>query len=155
MKNKLKVVMLLLLSVCTLTACGKTKKSDLEFVEMMESRNFTVTDCTDQYADNAEITNVQVAIEPGGNYQVEFYTLDTEENAVAFFNSNYEILSAFEEDSKNRNSSSSSTKKMQSFELTGEEGFYCITRVENTVFYSVINKEYKDAVKEIKKDLDY
>lgn len=147
--------MLLLLSVCTLTACGKTKKSNMEFVELMEGRDFTVTDCTDQYADNAEIKDVQVAIEQDGNYQVEFYTLDTEDNAIAFFNSNYDILSVYEEDSKNRRTSNASTKKSQFFELTGEEGFYCIVRVENTVFYSVVNREYKDAVKDIKKELGY
>lgn len=147
--------MLLLLSICTLTACGRTKKSNMDFVELMESRDFTVTDCTDQYADNAEIIDVQVAIEQDGNYQVEFYTLDTEDNAIAFFNSNYDILSVYEEDSENRRTSNTSTKRSQYFELTGEEGFYCIARIENTVFYSVVNREHKDAVKDIKKELGY
>ena len=49
----------------------------------------------------------------------------------------------------------SSTKSTQNYEITGKEGYGCISRIGNTCFYSVADKDYKKEVKDFKKEFGY
>lgn len=135
------------------TACEKEPKGMKDFIDLMEEEKFQLSDCTEQYSNIDYMEEAWVAVSADGKYQVEFYKLDTSDNATAFFNENHAILSAYESDSTSK--VKSSTNKSQYYEITGEDGFYCISRIEDTVFYAVVNKEYKEDVKKIRKQLGY
>lgn len=153
MKNKRIITVALVFLMLFGTACGKEPKGTKDFMELMENEDFQLSDCTGQYSEIDYMEEAWVAVSADGEYQVEFYKLDTSDNATAFFNENYAILSAYESDSSSK--AKSSTKKSQYYEVTGEDGFYCISRIEDTVFYAVVKEEYKNEVKDLKKQLGY
>ena len=99
------------------------------------------------------IEKALVAISEDGNYQVEFYQLADEEGACTFYLENYNILAGHESDAVSH--VESSTKSTQNYEITGKEGYGCISRIGNTCFYSVADKDYKKEVKDFKKEFGY
>ena len=76
-----------------------------EFKDIMEDKDFEIIDAKEnQFAEYDYIKKAYVALEEDYDYQIEFYKLDEEDDAVDFYKTNKEIF----EDSKG--SSSSETK---------------------------------------------
>ena len=151
-RGYLAAVFLLIWSVCT--GCGaKEAKTMDDFTALAKELGYTISDCTEQFADYGHIDQAVLAQSPDGKYQVEFYDLDSEESACVFYQENYEILSEREEDAVSH--VSSGTDSAQNYEITAKAGFGCVTRVGETCFYAVVDKEYADEVKSFKKELGY
>ena len=147
---------LLLIVLTTLLLFGCSKKSVLtyrEFKETVEKEKYTVVDVKDQFKEYDYINGAYLAVGPDTNHQIEFYTFDDEEGSKAFYKVNKETLKSFadnEDIEKNIDK-----KNYSSYELTTSDKYIYIKRLDNTIVYSVNDKDYKDEIKKIIKKLGY
>ena len=125
-----------------------------EFKEIMEDKDFEIIDAIDQFEDyNDYIKKAYIALEEDYDYQIEFYKLDEEDDAIDFYKTNKEIF----EDSKG--SSSVETKvsmgNNSKYTLKTKDEYKVVSRIEDTVIYADVDEKYEDEVKEILKEIGY
>lgn len=152
-KNIFTIIIISLLLVIP-TGCEVKKEAidNAQFVSIVTDNEYTITDVTDQYAMYDFISSVSVAISKDKTYQIEFYTLDSEENAKKMYESN---KNNFEENKNNKDVELDvNTTTYSSYSVTGDNYRY-ISRIANTLIYVDTTKEYKDEVKNIIKRLGY
>jgi len=124
-----------------------------EFKNEMEDLDFEIVDAKYQFAEYDYVEKVYLALEEDGDYQIEFYKLDEEEDAINFYNNNKSI---FESDKGSTSAETSVNLKNNSkYTLTTNGKYKVVSRIENTVIYLNVDKEYKDEVKDILKELGY
>lgn len=152
--KKLRFLTLLIMSMFILTGCkNKTMISAGEFKSKMESKNYVITDATNQFSSNSEIKQVYIAQEKSGNYQIEFYQLDNVDNAVSFYKNNKEI---FESSKSNSNTYSDVTlKNYAKYTLKTNGEYKVLSRIDNTVIYINVDSKYNDNIDKILKELGY
>ena len=150
---KLRILFVYVLAAALLlTACGsKTALTNDQFIEKMESAGYQIADATEQFEEGA-VEAVTIAF-IDDKYQIEFYVLPSKDSAVASFNSN---KSDFEQ-MKNSGSSTGEVNigNHNYYGLTTDEGYYVVSRVDNTMIYVNSSAEYKDEIKEVLKVLGY
>jgi len=125
-----------------------------DFKNIMEDKDFEIIDSKEnQFADYDYIEKAYVALEEDYDYQIEFYKLDEEDDAIEFYETNKEIF----EDSKG--SSVVETKKSignnSKYTLKTNDEYKVVSRIENTVIYADVDEKYEDEVKEILKEMGY
>lgn len=147
---------ILIIVILTITVgCSLTKKTldNTRFISIMSDNNFKVTNVTDQYNNYEFIKSVQVAISENNDFQIEFYELDTIENAQKMFESN---KSDFEEEkSSSAFTSNINMTNYNTFTLSDDTIYRYICRVDNTLVYINTIKEHQKEVKEIIESLGY
>ena len=124
-----------------------------EFKNKMEDMNYIVVDAKDQFEEYDYIEKVYLAAPKNYKYQIEFYEMDEEEQAISFYNNNQEIFESY-------NSSASAETNVSignnaKYTLTTEDEYRLLSRIDNTVIYVHVDKEYKDEIKEVLKELGY
>ena len=154
MKNikKLLVGVLCLTLVFTLTGCTDKKSITAEeFKSQMESAGYEVQDATNQFSNYSQVQKVYIAV--NSNYQIEFYQIDTVDNAVAFYNNNKSIF----EQSKSSNStySSKEIKNFAKYALNTSGNYKVLSRIDNTVILLNVNSSYKNEINSILDKLGY
>lgn len=125
-----------------------------DFKEIMEDKDFEIIDAKEnQLTEYDYVKKAYVALEEDYNYQIEFYKLDEEEDAIRFYKTNKEIF----EDSKG--SSSVETKvsmgNNSKYTLKTNDEYKVVSRIEDTVIYADVDEKYADEVKEILKEMGY
>ena len=125
-----------------------------EFKDMMKDKDFELVNSKEtQLLEYDYIEKSYIALEEDYNYQVEFYELDEEEDAIYFYNINKE---KFE---KSKSSASTETSvsmgNNSKYTLTTKDKYKVISRIEDTAIYLDVDKKYKDEVKEILKEMGY
>ncbi len=153
MKNRFCVVAGLLSLFWVVGCGGREVPSVNDVISEMEADGFIIKNSIEQFADYEYVEQAYIAIAPDETYQVEFYDLDSEENAASFYAANYNILSESEDNSQNH--VSVTMGNYQNYEITTKTGFGCITRVGDTCFYAVVGNDYSDDVRMIKDELGY
>jgi len=130
----------------------KTPISASEFNTTMKNEGYVMTDTTDQFARYGDAVLKSYAAQKSG-YQIEFYELSTEENAISMYNTN---KSKFESEKANVSSSTTSNMKNYSTYSLNTNGTYkYLSRIDNTLVYVDVDEDYKDDVKEIMKEIGY
>lgn len=135
-----------------LTACGsKTALTNDQFAEKMEAAGYQIVDATDQFGEG-EVEAVTLAIKDDV-YQIEFYVLPSNDQAVSAFNGN-------KSDFEQMKTSGSSTGEVSLgnysyYGLTTDEGYYVVSRIDNTMIFINTSSEYKDEIKDVVKELGY
>ncbi len=150
---KLKALLLYALVIALfLTACGsKTALTNNQFIEKMESAGYQTVDAANQFGEG-EVEAVSLAIKEG-KYQIEFYVLPSNDQAVSAFNGN---KSDFEQMKGNGASSGElSGSNYNYYGLSTDEGYYVVSRVDNTMIFINTSAQYKDEIKEILKEIGY
>lgn len=156
MKNfkKLLLGVFLLAIVFITSGCGnKTALTAENFKSKVEAKGYTVQDATSQFSSNSEISKVYIAIASDSSYQIEFYVLDSTDNAVSFYNNNKSI---FEQSKSNGSGETNSEIGNHSKYTLKTNGTYkVISRIDNTVVYLNVNSTYKKNIDKILKELGY
>ena len=130
----------------------KTSISANAFNSTMKEKGYVMTDTTNQFAQYGSYMTKSYAAQKTG-YQIEFYELSSEENAIGMYKTN---KSKFE--SQKSNSSTSSTASMKNystFSLTTNGKYKYLSRINNTLVYVDVDENYKDTVKDIMKEIGY
>jgi len=152
--EKFKVLLLMVL-VVLLSACSSNREAldDEKFVQIMQKEGFSIESAKEQFSDYGYIEDVYLALEKDSKYQIEFYELESDEYAVSFYNVNKEIFQASETDKTiYTNVDLTDSNK---YTLTTENSYKVLSRIEDTVIYVDIDKQYKEEMQSILKKLGY
>lgn len=152
MKKKI-ILLLVIVSLFMLTGCStKTPLEANDFVDLVEQNNYKTTNVVEQFSTYAQIKNAFVAQDSEMRYQIEYYELDTDENAKTFFEGNKKI---FEQQSNKKSHSSVNLNNYNKYSQSTETVYSVISRIDNTVIYANVKIEYKKEVQDIIKKLGY
>ena len=152
--KKLKLFLVVVFVTLTITACGGNKAitSD-EFKSKMESKNFTIYNTKSQFASYDQVKEALLAYNEEKDYKIEFYILDTKDSAKIFYKTNKEN---FEEEKEGLATTTSvDLNNKNRYTQADSNTFKLISRIDNTVIYVNVNKEYKEDVSNILKELGY
>ena len=130
----------------------KTPISASTFNTTMEGKGYEMTDTTSQFAQYENYMSESYVAQKIG-YQIEFYELTNEENAISMYNAN---KTKFE--SQKTNASASTTASMNNYStysLTTNGKYKYLSRIDNTLVYVDVDESYKDVVKDIMKEIGY
>lgn len=130
----------------------KTPISASTFNTTMENKGYVMTNSTSQFAQYPNYMLESYVAQKTG-YQIEFYELTSEENAISMYNTN---KAKFE--SQKTNASASATASMNNYatySLTTNGKYKYLSRIDNTLVYIDVDENYKDIVKEIMKEIGY
>lgn len=124
-----------------------------EFKDKMEDMNYIIVDAKEQFADYDYIEKVYLAVSEDYTYKIEFYETDGVEQAISFYNINKNIF----EDYKTSVSfeTSASIGNNSKYTLTTEKEYRLLSRIDNTVIFVHVDKEYKDKINEALKEIGY
>lgn len=132
----------------------KTPVSADTFEEKMEEAGLTVNDQSEEAAEDSGMSAVKVAFEEG-NYQIEYYAFEKEEDAKDLYNSVQGGLEDTYESSNGTVKTSKSVGNYASYKLSADDNYFVVSRIGNTLVYSATTSEYKNQVKELVEDLGY
>lgn len=151
--KKITVFAVLLCTIIVVTGCSKKVITAESFKNTMDSKGYNVVDVTDQFASQGTMKKGYVALQKESKYQVEFFELKTEVAAESMFDTNKKRF----EDTKTKVSIETNVNgsNYSKYTLSTEDKFKVVTRVENTLLYLDVDKEYKDEVGKIIEQLGY
>ena len=153
MKKKILLLLLLIISLFTITGCGKrTPLNSTDFVDLMEQNEYKTTNVKEQFNEYSQIKNAFIAQNSGMTYQIEYYELDTEEDAKSFYNGNRDRFKNMEKIDKYKNID---LDNYQKYVQTTDTVYSLIARIDNTIIYANVKIEYKEEVKKIVEKLGY
>ena len=119
----------------------------------MQNLNYFVQDATSQFEEYDYVKEVYISAQKELEYQIEFYELNTEQDAISSYNINKSKFEA------KKSSTSTYTEvalgNNSKYTLTSNGQYMVVSRIENTFIYVHVDEEYKDEVKKILKELGY
>ena len=142
------VVMLFALTGCV----NKIAYTTNDFKSKVESLGYATADVTSKYSSYGYVQEVTSAKSSDG-FEVEFFVLDTESNAISMFNSNKATFESNQD--KSTVASFLVMGNYSSYTLTSGGYYMHICRVDNTLLYVRVKDIYKDSVKSLIKKLGY
>lgn len=152
--KKILVSILFITCIFSLTGCkNKTSLKSDEFKSRMEAKNFVVYDATSQMQSNNYIDKIYVAVQKDSNYQIEYYQLKNDDNAISFFNNNKDI---FQSSKSNKSSEKSkSVKNYSKYTLETNGNYKVISRIDNTAIYINADSKYKKDIDSVLNSIGY
>lgn len=131
---------------------SKTAITADKFCSIMQAKGYEVGDFTSQFAQYGDYAKKVCAARKTG-YQIEFFELANESNAIESYNTN---KTKFESQKGNISSYFTVSKNnYNTYTLTTNGQYKYICRVDNTFIYADVAEEYKDEVKNIINELGY
>lgn len=150
--KKIRNIILVLLIVL-MVGCGKKDSITSDnFKEIMKDNDFYILDSKEQFSEYDYIKEALIAAY-SDDYQIEFYVLEDDRNALAFYKYNKEIFEASKEDFSVYSNVDFDTNNK--YTLVTEDSYKVISRIKNTVLYADVDKEYKNDVNKVIKKLGY
>lgn len=159
--RKLALVLGLVGLISSLSGCGlkKTAITAEEFSSKMEDEGYQMVDITNQYE---EVENALLAMNLDDGYKIEYYNFADEDSARTAYN---QTANKFDKQYNVKMMSMNLTfNHSQSFYFTGQgkdadgnklESYVHISRVDDTMILVIADKEYRDDIKAIIKELGY
>ena len=155
MKKRIYLLFTCIISILLLTGCFTKKEITTEkFKEIAEKRNYQIADVIDQYSSSSSIKEATVARNQEKDFQIEFYVLDSEENATNMFNNNEAI---FRDDESNKMVTQYKTTmpnySIYKVTINGKYKYLC--RVNKSFLYINADEENKTEIEEFVKEMGY
>ena len=148
MKNIIKITGLLLI-VILLCSCKRNGIiSEKEFTKIAKNHKLTVVDVKDQFEDKKQVKEAYVA-DSGKNYQIEYYILDTENNAKKMYETNKEDFKSL------KSKKDKETEKEYYYTTTTNDYYMYLSKIENSVLYIKVPIKFKEEAKKIIRELKY
>lgn len=124
-----------------------------QFRSIMEQNNYTVVDDSYQFSQYDYVKQVYIAADSSYSYQIEFYELSDESNAIGFYNNNASIFQSRKGNAATETNVSG--KNFSKYTLSSGGSYMAVSRINNTVVYVDVTSEYEDVVKDILDDIGY
>ena len=158
MKKKVSIILLISFIVGIILLAGlfiikNLKKQVLsvdEFISKLEAKEYILKDITREY--NYDYVKNVYSAEYLNNWYLNFIQLDNDSNSIKLFDNHY---NNYKDVSGPKSMTLVNGLNYNIFTLTTSDYYMYICRVDNTIIYSKANKEYKDEIKEIAKELGY
>ena len=146
------VVAIVLAAVAGLLVLLREKESvtAAEFKKMAEEAGYTVVEATEQFSDTKAIEKVYIALADGKAYQIEFYDIDTVENAQGFFANNQANFASSGGNYVNVNG-----RNYAKYSASADGKYKLLSQINDTVIFVNTESEHKDAVQELLDTLGY
>ena len=155
MKKLTRIVVLLVLICIFITGCGNKKAlTAAEFSDKMSAENkYLVYDATNQFSNYDYIKKVYIVADKDANYQLEFYELDSTENAISFIKSNRKTF----ENAKGKSSVESEVEiaNYYKYTLKSNKKYKVLSRIDSTAVYVDVDETYKDQIDKILEEIGY
>ena len=154
MKKK-HIIMSIICLVAVLFLVGCFTKQSItvdEFKSNMEGNGLTLNNIKEEYGVYEEVVDANTAI-LDDKYQVEFYTFTDEVSSQGFYETRINEFVPIESTYKEKYNETGSNYNIYS--LTTEDVYVYISRVDKTLLYINVNKEYKDEIKDLIEKLGY
>lgn len=131
----------------------KASITALDFYITMSQKGYVVQDASGQFLEYDYVKQAYIAGNNDYTYQIEFYELIDDSNAISFYNNNKSIF----ESSKGNTSAETSVglKNYSKYTLSSNDKYMVVSRINNTVIYVDVEDRYKDAVKTLLDELGY
>ena len=145
-----------LLIMFTLTGCfnlNKTAITTNDFISKSTKLNYETTNVISQYTMIYDYIKEATAAESKDGYQVEFFVLDDETNAINMFNLKQSTFNDYKNDAVTETSINSDN--YSTYTLISSEYYMYLCRVDNTLLYVKVKDTYKNSVKKLIKELNY
>lgn len=158
MKKSLKrffLALVLFISVFALTGCGKKEALTYgQFYSRMSDKGYKLTDVKNQFENYKSISKAYVASSKDLTYQIEFYELSSEENAIAFYDNNKSIFEA-SVGKVVKKKIDINGKNYSKYNATSNGYYMVVSRIKNTVVFARIAEEHSEQAKKDIKELGY
>ena len=158
-KSHILLIFLASIMILSLVSCSmnKTPIDTDAFIEAAKTYGLTPVDITEQYKSSGYVNKGTIAAksEDGVNilYQIEFYEIDTVDNAESMFAQNKQ---SFENDQDSANSYSSvNVGNHEHYNITIDGRYKSVRRIENTLIFLNVDVQYKDSVNEFLDTIGY
>lgn len=135
-----------------LTGCGSNAEpvTAEEFTAKMTEKGYQVVDATDKM-EEGYVESVTVALKD--DFQIEFFVLPSSEQAL---NAYYENKAKFEEQKSTISANVNfNVGKVSNYRLSTDDGYFVVSRIDNTFIYAAVEKKHKEEVSKIIKELGY
>ena len=132
----------------------KTPVSAETFSEKMEEAGLTINDQSEEAPEDFGTSEVKVAFEEG-QYQIEYYAFEKEEDAESIYSSMQGQLEDTYESANGTVKTSKNVGNYGSYKLSADGKYYVVSRIGNTLVYSATTSDYKNQVKKLVEDLGY
>lgn len=142
-----------IVGVSTLLNREKDSITAEQFRSTMEQKNYIVEDATYQFSQYDYVTQVYLVADSSYSYQIEFYELSNESNAIGFYNSNASIFQSRKGNAAVETNESG--KNFSKYTLLSGGNYMVVSRINNTVIYVDVTSEYEDTVKDILDEIGY
>lgn len=132
---------------------NKEPISAKDFKDIMEEKDFEIVDAINQFEGYDYVKKAYIALEEDYDYQIEFYRLDEEDDAIYFYNLNKDKFEA-----QKGSASAETTVNMgnnSKYTVKTKDEYKVVSRIEDTVIYADVDEKYEDEVKEILKEIGY
>lgn len=141
--------------LCLAAAVGCTAKKEpvtaAEFSRHMEQEGYAILDATEQF--DGQVLSATLAIEQSGAYQIEFFEVETEQQAKIAFEQNKAAFESEKGAAASRYENNGLNFSVYAQTSNGKYSYVC--RVEQTFVYASVPEQYKDVVKSAIKGLGY
>ncbi len=145
---------LLALTAAILSGCSaKTPLTGAGFRQKMEAGGLTVTEVTEQYADQGTVTEGYTAAAGNGAYEIDFFCFRSEADAKTMYSMNKEKF--LSEKSGVSTSKETDLSNYSRYALSSNGLFMLVSRIDSTVVYVHADSEQKDAVLASLEGTDY
>ena len=154
MKRKCTILLFIICIFC-LTGCSSKRHAITidEFEQMTNQKEYYFLNTTENFQDDSMIQEAGLAYT--AVWQIEFYVLDTEEDAITIYQkniTNYEDL----KDTINTYSLTEKTyRNGETYSLTTNTKYLYVSRIDRTVLFIYVPVEYRSKVSRFAKDLGY
>lgn len=148
--KKLFVGLLMMFLLVGVAGCGKkVALTASEFKSKMEEKGYEVVDITEDYGDL--VGTALLAMK--GDYQIEFYIVSDNEQAITAYNQNKEYFEDLKESSSVETETNLSNNAK--YTLTSGGRYMLVARVDNTFIYLDVPENDKSEVTDVIKTLGY
>lgn len=142
---------IVILFLLTLTGCGNKSAIDTKtFKDIGLKHGYTITDVKEQYS---MYNNIKEATVIGSNdeWQIEFYVLNSSNDALGMFNTNKEIFESYKGAASIEGFKNIGNYNTYSLQSNGMYMHLC--RIDNTLLYVNVPKQYEELVKNLINEL--
>lgn len=147
--KKIVIVFMLIISLFTLSACGKKQAlSDSELSSKLTELGFDVNDITDSMEDS-NISVVRTA--NNRKYQIEYYVFKSDDTAKNAYKNNVKLFSSNKKYEGKEEEKDNYEKYVQETDLY----YNSVVRIDNTIIYVSVNIDHKKDVKKVLNKLGY
>ena len=148
-KKICKVISIILVFI--ICGCGrKYPLSPNQFQRIMDNNKYEITEVTDNY----HYEGLNKAYKASNKkYDINYYKLNTTEQAINFYESSQVNLNLNKINNKTKTDYSSN--HYSKYTLTSSDSYLILSRIDNTVIYSSVDKKYKKDINKIVKKIGY
>lgn len=152
---KFKKIILILICGILLTGCGnKVALSAKEFTEIAENEELIISDAKEYFLDKDYLEDATIAASISG-WQIEHYTMKTEEDAKTMYNNNKEFFESELDDENKKLAKEIEKDNYTIYSLTASGSFKYMCRIDNTVLYVNSTETNKKSIEKIINKLGY